>query len=196
MRQSLDPPAPDREPTVRSHEPAAPPYQQTAARTSQVLPWFERPRAIDTIVYGGLVAGLLDVLDGVVVFVVQGRDPITWLQYVASGALGSDAFAGGYGTAALGTAFHFLIAFITGAVFYEASRVLPVLYKRPAVWGPVFGVGVYFFMNYAVLPFSSVPRDPFSIALLLNGVIGHAVLVGLPIALFASKSAHAHRKTI
>jgi hypothetical protein len=57
-------------------------------RTSQVLPWFERPRAIDTIVYGGLVAGLLDVLDGVVIFVAQGRDPITWLQYVASGALG------------------------------------------------------------------------------------------------------------
>ncbi|MGD0002164.1 MAG: hypothetical protein ABR941_05795 [Thermoleophilia bacterium] len=173
-----------------------PPSPQTTVRTSQGLPSFERPRAIDTIVYGGLVAGLLDVLDAFAISGLQGRSPIELLQYIASGALGPDAFAGGYGTAALGTAFHFLIAFLTGAVFYEASRLLPVLYKRPAVWGPVFGVGVYFFMNYAVLPFSSVPRGPFSIALLLNGVIGHAVLVGLPIALFASKSAHSHRKTI
>jgi hypothetical protein len=169
---------------------------QRTVRTSQGLSSFERPRAIDTILYGGLVAGLLDVLDAFAISSLQGRDPIQLLQYIASGALGPDAFSGGYGTAALGTAFHFLIAFVTAAVFYEASRLLPVLYKRPAVWGPIFGVAVYFFMTYAVLPFTSVPRSSFSLALFLNGVVGHAVLVGLPIALFASNSTHAHRKTI
>ncbi|MGD0579747.1 MAG: hypothetical protein ABSC08_12545, partial [Bryobacteraceae bacterium] len=154
---------------------------------------FDRPRAIDTIVYGGLVAGLLEVLDSVVVFGFQGRDPIELLQYIASGAMGPDAFSGGYETAAVGTAFHFLIAFVTAAVYYEASRLLPALCRRPAVWGPIFGVGAYFFMNYGVLPFTAVSKTPFSIALLLNGIIGHAVLVGLPIALFARNSAHPRR---
>ena len=173
-----------------------PSSSQRTVRTSQGLSSFERPRAIDTILYGGLVAGLLDVLDAFAISGLQGRDRIQFLQYIASGALGPDAFSGGYGTAALGTAFHFLIAFVTAAVFYEASRLLPVLYKRAAAWGPIFGVAVYFFMTYAVLPFTSVPRSSFSLALLLNGVVGHAVLVGLPIALFASNSVHAHRKTI
>jgi hypothetical protein len=157
------------------------------------VPSFERPRAIDTIVFGGLVAGLLDALDAFAVSALQGHDPIQLLQYIASGALGPGAFSGGYGTAAIGTAFHFLIAFVTAAVYYEASRLQPVLYKRPAVWGPVFGVAVYFFMNYVVLPFTAIPSSPFSLALFLNGVIGHAVLVGLPIALFASNSARQRR---
>ena len=165
-------------------------------RPSKVPPSFQRPRAIDTIVYGGLVAGLLDVLDAFAVSGLQGRDAIQLLQYIASGAIGSDAFSGGYGTAAIGTAFHFVIAFVTAAVYYEASRLLPVLYKRPAVWGPIFGVAVYFFMNYAVLPFTAISRSPFSVALLLNGVIGHAVLVGLPIALIASNSAQQRRKVL
>lgn len=170
--------------------------RQTTITPSSGPPAFGRPRAIDTILYGGLVAGLLGVLDGVAVFAVQGRDPIQMLQYIASGAMGSDAFSGGYGTAALGTAFNFLIAFVTAAVYYEASRVLPALYQRPAIWGPIFGVTVYFVMNYVVLPLSAVPRSPFSLGLLLNGVIGHALLVGLPIALFASNSARLRRKRL
>ena len=167
--------------------------RQTTLAPPSAQPSWDRPRAIDTILYGGLVAGLLEVLQGVAVYALQGRDPMELLQYIASGAMGSEAFSGGYETAALGTAFNFLIAFVTAAVYYEASRFLPALYKQPLLWGPVFGVGVYMVMNYIVLPLSAVPRSPFSFALLLNGLIGHAFLVGLPIALFARHSARARR---
>jgi hypothetical protein len=44
-------------------------------------------------------------------------------------------------------------------------------------------------MNFLVLPFSAVPKSPFSLALFLNGVFGHAILVGFPIAWFAYQSA-------
>jgi len=48
---------------------------------------------------------------------------------------------------------------------------------------------VYLFMTYLVLPISAVAPSVFSVAALLNGLIGHALFVGLPIALAARKVA-------
>lgn len=147
------------------------------------------PRATDTILWGGLTAGVLDSLDAVVAFGFKGLNPIQVLQYVASGVLGGNAFQGGLPAAALGAALHFFIAFVVAAVYYAASRKLTVLYRHPAIWGPAYGVAVYLFMNFLVLPFSAVPQSPFSGALFLNGVFGHAIFVGFPIAWFAYRSA-------
>ena len=65
------------------------------------------------------------------------------------------------------------------------------LHARPVKWGLAYGVAVYLFMNYFVLPLSAVPKSPFSVALFLNGVIGHAIFVGLAIAWYAHRSATA-----
>ena len=119
----------------------------------------------------------------------EGMSPIQVLQYIASGALGSDAFKGGLATAALGAALHFFIAFVVAAVYYAASRKLAALYRDPTIWGPAFGAAVYLFMNFLVLLLSAVPKSPFSLPLFLNGVFGHAIFVGLPIAWFARRSA-------
>jgi hypothetical protein len=52
--------------------------------------------------------------------------------------------------------------------------------------GLLYGVLVYLFMNDVVIPLSALGRGPrFSVGLLLNGVITHALLVGLPSALSA-----------
>jgi hypothetical protein len=59
------------------------------------------------IFWGGLVAGILDAVDGVIAFGTQGLNPIQVLQYIASGALGKSAFQGGLATAALGAVFSF-----------------------------------------------------------------------------------------
>jgi hypothetical protein len=55
--------------------------------------------------------------------------------------------------------------------------------------GLAFGVCVYLFMNYVVLPLSAFPgrSNAFSPSAFLHGVIGHALLVGLPIALLTRK---------
>ena len=47
------------------------------------------PSAFDTIVLGGLLAGTLDAMDGVVAFGFNGMNPIQVLQYIASGLLGA-----------------------------------------------------------------------------------------------------------
>jgi hypothetical protein len=44
------------------------------------------------IFWGGLAAGILDAVDGVIAFGTQGLNSIQVLQYIASGALGQSAF--------------------------------------------------------------------------------------------------------
>ena len=140
------------------------------------------------IFWGGLAAGTLDAVDGVIAFGTQGLNPMQVLQYIASGALGKSAFRGGLATAALGAAFHFIIAWVAAAVFVSASRHLEILKTHAVLAGLLYGTAVYSFMNYLVLPLSAVAPATFQLGLFLNGVIGHAVLVGLPISLFARRA--------
>lgn len=139
------------------------------------------------VLWGGLTAGILDAVDGVVAYGTQGLNPIQVLQYIASGLLGKASFQGGLATAALGTILHFFIAFVVALVYVVAARWIPVLKKQAIVFGLLYGAAVYFFMNYLVLPHSAVGPSAFKLSLFLNGVIGHAVFVGVPIAYFARK---------
>jgi hypothetical protein len=143
---------------------------------------------VEAISWGGLIAGVLDAIDGVIAYGTQGLSPIQVLQYIASGALGKSAFEGGLATAALGAGFHFIIAWVAAAVFVLASRRLEILKTHAVLAGLIYGAAVYFFMNYIVLPLSAVAPATFQLGLLLNGVIGHAVFVGLPIALCARRA--------
>lgn len=149
------------------------------------------PRAFDTIVWGGLLAGTLDAVDGVAAFGLKGMSAIQVLQYIASGLLGVASFQGGLKTAGLGVLLHYFIAFAVAAVYYAASLKFPPLHVQPWKCGLAYGVAVYLFMNYLVLPLSAVPKNPFSVALFLNGVIGHAIFVGFAIAWCAHRSATA-----
>lgn len=85
---------------------------------------------------------------------------------------------------------HYFIAFVAAGVYYLAGLKLTALYKEPVKWGLAYGVLVYFFMNYVVLPLSAVPKSPFSFGLLLNGVIGHAIFVGFAICMVRASLRH------
>jgi len=134
------------------------------------------------VLWGGLAAGVLDAIDGVIAFGTQGLNPIQVLQYIATGLLGKASFEGGLVTAGLGTILHFFIAFVVAGVYVGAAQWISALKKHAMTFGLLYGAGVYFFMNYLVLPLSAVPHSPFKLGLFLNGVIGHALFVGLPIA--------------
>jgi hypothetical protein len=141
------------------------------------------------VLWGGLIAGVLDAVDGVVAFGFNGLNPTQVLQYIASGLLGPSSFHGGLVTAALGTVFHFFIAFVAAAVYVLASQRITILKSRAILFRVMYGVIVYLFMNYVVLPLSAVGHSPFSLGMFLNGVIGHGIFVGLPIALYARRTA-------
>ena len=140
------------------------------------------------ILVGGLIAGVMDITAAIVTWKIKANvPPIRVLQSVASGWMGKDAFAGGGKTAALGLAFHFLIAFTATTVFYLASRKVGFLLSSVWAAGALYGVLVYGFMYWVVMPLSNVRRGPFSWEVEITAVITHIVCVGLPIALSVRK---------
>lgn len=143
---------------------------------------------LGAILSGTLVAGLLDATDGVVAYGLMGLNPVQVLQFIASGAFGAASFQGGLATAGAGLVFHFFIAAVVAALYVAASAWIPVLKTRASILGLLYGALVYLVMTYLVLPQTAVAPAAFSLALFLNGVIGHALFVGLPIALFARRA--------
>lgn len=142
------------------------------------------------ILAGGTCAALLDALDAIVAYkLALGLSPMTIYQFVASGLLGPGAYQGGLASALVGVAVHCLIAFSAATIFVVASRLVPRIATHFLPFGALFGVAVYAVMNYLVLPLSRIPPAPFSAPLFLNGIIGHALFVGIPIAYSAHRAA-------
>ena len=137
------------------------------------------------LLLGGLTVGVLDGLDAVVFFGLRGVTPTRVMQSIASGLLGKQAFQGGIATAALGVLLHFGIALAVVAVYYLASRKLPDLSRHPVALGPVYGLLVYGVMNFLVIPLSAAVTGPRTLPVVINGVLIHALGVGLPAAVFA-----------
>ena len=144
--------------------------------------------ALAPILIGGLIAGTLDISYACIYsYIRRGTKPGVILQSVASGALGPSAFTGGAKTAALGLAFHFVIALIAATVYYFASRVISFMITHAVISGIVFGICVYLVMNLVVLPLSSIPvKVPlwaYPWPSLIGGLLIHMFGIGLPISL-------------
>jgi len=152
-----------------------------------------RPKALETIVLGGLAIGILDFLDASIFFpLYYGISFLDVWHGPAAGVLGREASrAGGLNTALLGILMHFCVAFSIAIVYFLLSRLIPALIRHPVISGLLFGIAAHYVMQYVVIPLSAIgtiPNWP-PIGSLLNSLIGHALLVGLPVALIATWSA-------
>ena len=78
---------------------------------------------------------------------------------------------------------HFFIAFSAATAYLTASRWIPFLLAHAVISGVFYGVAVYFFMNRVVVSLSDAIKYPFSLQLLVVGVVIHIFCVGLPSAL-------------
>jgi hypothetical protein len=87
------------------------------------------------------------------------------------------------GTCALGVLLHFFIALSVTAIYYAASRRLVFLKEHPLVCGLFYGAAVEVVMGYIVLPLSALhERGPYELHDVLQGLLVHMVVVGLPIS--------------
>lgn len=146
-------------------------------------------RALPAIFWAGLTCGVMDISAAFITWWPKGIAPSRILKGIASGLLGPEAYNGGAGIAALGLAFHFLIAFSAATVFYFASRRLPFLTQRPVLSGISYGVAVYLVMYWIVMPLSRYRHRPFTLTSTTIAIVTHMVCVGLPIALVISRLA-------
>jgi hypothetical protein len=133
--------------------------------------------ALPAIGAGGLIAGTLDLLQACILF---GWDiPLT----IAGGLLGPQAVHGGVGTYVLGVLLHYFIALSFAAFYYAASGRLVFLKDHPLVCGLAYGAGVELVMSLIVLPLSALhARGPYELRDLIQGLLVHMVVIGLPIS--------------
>lgn len=145
--------------------------------------------ALKPILLGALIAGTLDLTAACVSAWLRTRTtPIRVGQFIASGAIGQSAFSGGTKTALLGVAFHFLIASVATVVFYLASGKLRFLIEWPISMGLLYGVLVYLFMNFVVLPRSAITqRGAPTLSSRVTSALIIMFFVGLPIALIVRR---------
>jgi Na+/alanine symporter len=133
--------------------------------------------AILAIAIGGGIAGALDLTQAF--FLFGWHVPLV----IAGGLLGRAAFHGGAGTYVLGVFLHFFISCSATAVYYTASRRLRFLKDHPLVCGLFFGMAVELVMSYIVLPLSALhDRGPYELHDVIQGLLVHMVVVGLPIS--------------
>jgi hypothetical protein len=129
------------------------------------------------ILAGGLTAGALDLTSA---FITYG---IGVPRAIAAGLLGLGALHGGPAVYALGVALHFFIAVSAATVYYAASRKLEFMRPHFVICGLFFGIALNLVMNLIVLPLSGLhSTGPLPIRGLIQGLLVHMILIGLPIA--------------
>jgi uncharacterized membrane protein YagU involved in acid resistance len=143
----------------------------------------EGPKAARVIFWAGLIAGILDLTGAcAVAWLRAGVTPVRIFHSIASGIYGAAAFTGGAKTAVLGVVLHFIIATTWAAVYYLASRRISFLINQPLIAGVLYGVVVYLFMNFVVLPLSNVARRPVNLSSRMIQALILVFCIGLPIA--------------
>jgi uncharacterized membrane protein YagU involved in acid resistance len=152
-----------------------------------------RNSLVRSIAVGGIIIGTLHlIIQDFLVFSLLYKTPfISVLQYVASGALGDVAFAGGLATALLGVIFHYLISFVIAAVFIISAARIPLLRRNAIVGSILFGVAAWFVMVFIVMPLSAAPPLPAPTQFqFIEAIIEHALIIGLPLGILVWRNAN------
>lgn len=149
-----------------------------------------RNSLLGSIVLGGLIIGITHSIihHWFVSSILGGYPLITVYQYMASGALGNAAFAGGIGTALLGVLFHFIVSFVVAAVFILSADRIPLLRRYPIPSALAYGFGVLIVMNSIVLPLSAAPPLPApTTPQLIELILEHILVIGLTLGIIVQR---------
>jgi hypothetical protein len=136
-----------------------------------------KPAILKAILIGGFVAGSFDLTSA---FITYG-----WgvPRGIAGGLLGRQALHGGAGTWILGVFLHYFIAYSAATAYCLASTWLDFLKPHFLVCGIFFGMGFYLVMKLIVVPLSALHSvGPFQLHDLIQGLLVHMILIGVPIA--------------
>jgi len=147
-------------------------------------------------VIAGLIIGTADVIiyHWFVTSVLGGVPLISVYQYIASGALGESAFAGGIATALLGVLFHFLFSIVIASVFILSADRIPLLRRYVIPGSLLFGFGVFIVMNMIVTPLSATPPLPApTTPQLIVNILDHLLVFGLLLGILVRRNANANQ---
>jgi hypothetical protein len=143
---------------------------------------------VNAVIWGGLIAGTLDIGTVFAYWATQDVWPAGILQAIASSLLGPAAYEGGAAAAILGFVLHFAVSFVFAGAYVAVASKLSMLITRPVLCGLAYGALAKIIMGEIVVPLSRADFGSGGTALqtAISWFI-HLVLFGLPIALAASR---------
>ncbi|MCO4293186.1 hypothetical protein NF867_09955 [Solitalea sp. MAHUQ-68] len=147
-------------------------------------------KVLKSILLAGFVAGTLDLLSAFTVYCVFGPSTVEkLLQYIASGLYGADAFRGGTAMALAGTFFHYVFAFSWAFIYYIFTLYIPFARNNFVISGLIYGFFVWLFMNFVVVPNSSIAQPSTAPTFISRFISLSCILlfIGLPIAFIISR---------
>jgi hypothetical protein len=134
------------------------------------------------------IAGTLDIFSAFVFAHFAGMGPGRVLRFVASGPFGDVARGGGTGWALAGLAVHFAIMACMVAAYMIVAPRFPALLRHPIAAGIAYGIVLWLVMYWVVRPLRwpdmPLPHSLYGIA---NALFAHCILVGIPIAMVATR---------
>ncbi len=134
-------------------------------------------KLLKPILIGGAIAVTLDEICAIIT--------LGWNvpRVDAAGVLGPQVIhSTGTGIWVFGLFLHFFIAFSAAAIYCVASRNLHFLKDHYVVCGMFYGIAVFLTMYLVVMPLCAFHyKGPYSLQTLLQGIIVHMLLIGLPI---------------
>lgn len=134
------------------------------------------------ILLGGLIAGTVDIGAAALINSVS---PLRILQFIAGGLLGKAALEGSAAVELLGLVLQWAMSLLIAAVYVVLCRWQPILARGWIAGGLVYGVSIFFVMNYAVVPASAWGRWPHFTAERFAENMLAMLLFGLIVAFFA-----------
>lgn len=154
------------------------------------------PRKVDpkqksklvNILFAGFLTGTLD---GLAALILNYKvNPGIIFKFIASGAFGKPAFAGGAEIIVAGVIFHYIIAFAFSAVFF---LLYPFFYnglRNKYLVAFIYGIAAWLVMNLGVIPLSKITMKGgyhIPVGTILTGMATLIICIGLPIVFIADR---------
>lgn len=142
---------------------------------------------VPAILFAGLIVGTLDILCAITQTLINGRNPIGMLKFIASGIFGPEALSGSDMFAVYGLFFHFCIALIWTILFFFLYSRISLMRKNKIVTGIVYGIFIQVMMSQVVLKLANTPPLPFRLVGQLKAAGILIVAIGIPLAFLAER---------
>jgi len=135
------------------------------------------------ILFGGVIAATIDIGAACV---ISGRSPGFILQVIAGGLLAKASFGGGLATMLLGAVLQEAMGLLIAAIYVLLVKSSPALLRRWIIGGLVYGVVIFFVVNYVVVPLSAWKSTPHFTSAKFAANMAAMLLFGLIVA-FSSR---------
>jgi uncharacterized membrane protein YagU involved in acid resistance len=139
---------------------------------------------LTAILLGVVVAGTIDIAAA---SVISGRSPAFIMQAIAGGLLAKASFNGGIWTMLLGAALQQAMGILIATIYAVISKFVLGWRRRWIASGLVYGVVIFFVMNYVVVPLSAWKSIPHFTPVKFAANMAAMLLFGLIVAFFCRR---------